>query len=69
MLWTPLPDASASECLKVGGSIPLLTMKALLRKAAKLTIDALWTEIGEIVALFKPAECANYLGATGYDAL
>jgi transposase len=44
-------------------------MKALLRKAAKRTIDALWTEIGEIVALFKPAECANYFVAAGYDAL
>jgi transposase len=44
-------------------------MKALLRKAAKRTIDALWTEIGEIVALFKPAECANYFAAAGYDAL
>jgi transposase len=30
-------------------------MKAPLRKAAKQAIDALWTEIGEIVALFKPA--------------
>jgi transposase len=44
-------------------------MKALLRKAAKRTIDALWTDIGEIVALFKPAECANYFVAAGYDAL
>ena len=44
-------------------------MKAPLRKAAKRTIDALWTEIGEIVALFKPAECANYFAAAGYDAL
>lgn len=44
-------------------------MKALLRKAAMRTIDALWTEIGEIVALFKPAECANYFAAAGYDAL
>ena len=44
-------------------------MKALLRKAAKRTIDALWTEIGEIVALFKPAECANYFAAAGYDAI
>lgn len=34
-------------------------MKALLRKAAKRTIKALWTKIGEIVALFKPAEGAN----------
>lgn len=42
-------------------------MKALLRKAAKR--DALWTEIGEIVALFKPAECANEITAAGYDAI
>ncbi len=44
-------------------------MKALLRKAAKRAIDALWTEIGEIVALFKPAECANYFAAAGNDAI
>ena len=44
-------------------------MKAVLRKAAKRTIDAVWTETGEIVALFKPAECANYFVAAGYDTL
>lgn len=44
-------------------------MKALLRKAAKRTIDALWTQIGEIVVLFKPAECANYFTAAGYHAI
>jgi hypothetical protein len=38
-------------------------------KAAKRTIDAVWTLIGEIVALFKPAECANDFTAAGYDAI
>jgi transposase len=43
-------------------------LKALLRKAAKRTIDALWTAIGLIIDLFTPAECQNYFAAAGYDA-
>lgn len=35
-------------------------MKAPPRSAAKRTIDALWTQIGEIVAHFKPAECEQF---------
>jgi transposase len=43
-------------------------LKALLRKAAQRTIDALWTAIGAIIDLFTPAECTNYFAAAGYDA-
>src|SRR3712207_51458 len=43
-------------------------LKAMLRKAAERTLDALWATIGHIVATFTPAECANYFAATGYDA-
>jgi transposase len=43
-------------------------LKALLRKAAARTIDALWTVIGRLVDLFTPQECANYFAAAGYDA-
>ena len=42
-------------------------LKALLRKAAKRTRDALWTAIGRITDLFTPTECANYFAAAGYD--
>jgi transposase len=43
-------------------------LKALLRKAAERTVDALWAAIGRLVDTFKPAECANYFAAAGYDA-
>lgn len=43
-------------------------LKALLRKAAERTVDALWSAIGRILGLFTPVECANYFSACGYDA-
>jgi transposase len=43
-------------------------LKALLRKAAKRTIEGLWAAIGLIVDLFTPIECQNYFAAAGYDA-
>ncbi len=43
-------------------------MKALLQKAAKRTVEGLWTAIGEFLPAFKPAECRNYFAAAGYDA-
>jgi transposase len=42
-------------------------LKAILRKAAARTIQALWKTIGEGVATFTPPECANYFTATGYE--
>lgn len=42
-------------------------MKALLRKAAERTVDALWNTIGHIVGMFSPEECENYFAAAGYD--
>lgn len=42
-------------------------LKALLRKAAARTIGALWDQIGMILNLFTPAECANYFKAAGYE--
>lgn len=41
-------------------------LKALLRKAARRTVDALWTEIGKILEVFTPRECAHYLASCGY---
>jgi transposase len=43
-------------------------LKALLKKAAHRSIDALWTDIGTLLAAFSPAECANYFKAAGYYA-
>ena len=42
-------------------------LKALLRKAAVRTIGALWDQIGTMLNLFTPAECANYFKAAGYE--
>lgn len=41
-------------------------LKALLRKAACRTVEALWVAIGRLIACFKPDECANYLENSGY---
>lgn len=42
-------------------------LKALLRKAAARTVDALWAVIGETIETFTSTECANYFTAAGYD--
>jgi transposase len=43
-------------------------LKTLLRKAAKRTVESLWSAIGELLTAFNPAECRNYFAAAGYDA-
>jgi transposase len=43
-------------------------LKAKLRKAAKRTVDGLWTTIGSLIDTFTPQECANYFAHAGYDA-
>jgi transposase len=43
-------------------------LKALLKKAAHRSIDALWNDIGTLLDAFSPAECANYFKAAGYYA-
>lgn len=40
-------------------------LKALLRKAAKRTLDDLWNEIGRVLDLFTSNECANYFASCG----
>ena len=41
-------------------------LKALMRKAAARTVEALWTAIGNLVQTFQPGECRNYLRHSGY---
>jgi transposase len=48
--------------------LALAKLKALLRKAAERTVEALWTAIGRLLDAFTPTECANYFAAAGYDA-
>ena len=42
-------------------------LKALLRKAAARTKDALWNAIGLLIDAFEPEECRNYLINAGYE--
>lgn len=42
-------------------------LKALLRKAAKRTIDDLWSAVATAIETFTPHECVNYFAAAGYD--
>ena len=41
-------------------------LKALLRKEAARSVEALWTAIGNLVDRFEPDECSNYLRHSGY---
>jgi transposase len=42
-------------------------LKALLRKAAARTRDALWTAVADALDAFTPDECGNYFTAAGYE--
>jgi transposase len=42
-------------------------IKALLRKAAARTLDALWQAIADILNAFTAAECAAYFKNSGYS--
>jgi transposase len=42
-------------------------LKALLRKAAARTRDALWNAIGTALDAFTPDECRNFFSAAGYE--
>jgi transposase len=42
-------------------------LKALLKKAAHRTVEALWQEIGTVLDAFSPNECANSFKAAGYN--
>ena len=42
-------------------------LKAMLRKTAARTVDALWSAIGQIIDTYTPAECTNYFSNAGYD--
>lgn len=47
----------------------LSKLKALLRKAAERSVDALWNRIGALLNAFTPTECANFFVAAGYEPL
>jgi transposase len=41
-------------------------IKALLRKAAPRTVEALWMRIGEILDVFSSCECSHFFTSSGY---
>ena len=44
-------------------------LKALLRKAAKRTVEATWQRIGQLLDCFTPQEYANYIANAGYASI
>lgn len=43
-------------------------LKAMLRKAARRTIEGLWSTIGDLLDAFSTRECANFFANARYDA-
>jgi transposase len=41
-------------------------LKHLMRDAQPRTVEATWRKVGELLDLFSPAECRNYLTNSGY---
>lgn len=41
-------------------------LKALLRRAAERSIEALWNRIADLLDAFAPSECTNYFRNAGY---
>jgi transposase len=44
-------------------------LKHLLRKAAERSKEAVWRRIGDLLELFTPQECENYLRNSGYGSV
>ena len=44
-------------------------LKHLMRMAEPRTVEATWRKVGQILDLFSPAECANYLKNSGYASV
>jgi transposase len=44
-------------------------LKHLMRDAAPRTIEDTWRKAGQLLDLFSPTECANYLRNSGYASV
>jgi len=44
-------------------------LKHLLRKTQPRDVETTWQKVGELLNLFSPSECANYLKNSGYFAV
>jgi transposase len=43
-------------------------LKTLVRKAEERTVETTWRRVGDLLQLFSPQECSNYLRHAGYGA-
>ena len=41
----------------------------MIRKAQTRDVEATWRKVGQLLDLFAPAECANYLVNAGYGSV
>jgi hypothetical protein len=64
---TAVPTSRPTVPISTRSKTPSPGLKALLRKAAEPTVEALWDKIDAILAEFSPTECADYFAAAGYD--
>ncbi len=44
-------------------------LKHLIRRAEARTVEATWRKLGDLLELFPPTECANYLTNAGYASV
>ena len=44
-------------------------LKHLMRKAQPRDVEATWRRVGQLLDLFSPGECANYLANSGYGSV
>jgi transposase len=44
-------------------------LKHLIRKAEPRSVEATWRKVGDLLHLFSPSECANYLRNSGYASI
>ena len=44
-------------------------LKHLMRKAQPRNVEATWRKVGQLLDLFSPTECANYLVNSGYGSV
>ena len=44
-------------------------LKHLMRQAQPRTVEATWRKAGQLLDLFSPDECANYLVNSGYSSV
>ena len=44
-------------------------IKHWMRQAQRRSLEDIWHKLGDLVATFKPDECANYLQNAGYASV